>query len=210
MQELKIGTKVATPYGKGTLVHIDADDCHLVSIPGHDGHTGAGVTVGFKYHEANCKWFNRNDLTAIEEPMQEFKFKVGDMVVGTSDRYSITCAGWKGVVTEISDEGMAVQGVGNSGGYSGNNSLYGQFVPLKPKYFKLYTKPIPDTVSVELSKEEFGHVLAVLGEISSTSGLYDLYSRLSDQYDEEFNGEFMSHPSGSFVDVDEPVTFLLD
>lgn len=62
------------------------------------------------------------------------KFKVGDKVIGTSNRYSITCRGWIGLVRNVRYDGrvIEVQEWSKSGG------LTGDIYSVDSAYFDLY------------------------------------------------------------------------
>ena len=66
---MKIGDKVKTEKGDGTIVHIDPNDgvC-LVSIPGFCGHNGLQKKTRYVHWEANCYWFSPETLTLIWTP----------------------------------------------------------------------------------------------------------------------------------------------
>lgn len=46
--------------------------------------------------------------------MANCKFKIGDKIVGNSDRYVFTCKGWKGIVTRVYPDHFEARGDGNA------------------------------------------------------------------------------------------------
>lgn len=59
------------------------------------------------------------------------KFKVGDMVIGTSDNYFYTCKGWVGKVTKVGKDGWI-------DAYGSNGAGKQVFTGLDPKCFEHY------------------------------------------------------------------------
>jgi hypothetical protein len=117
--KFKTGDKVTYKYQKDLLgqKYFHGGDCHggfvgiIISID-YDGSLYVTTRHGLNFHMLPNEFVEYDEV--LSKPI-EYKFKVGDEVVGNSkatDRYCVTRTGWRGKVTKVNSDFFEAEGRG--------------------------------------------------------------------------------------------------